>query len=40
MVSDSQSYDLDLRMFNAKEGIIFWLPIATDENNDITEYEI
>lgn len=40
LVSDNKSYDLDLRMFNAKEGVIFWLPIAMDENDDITEYEI
>ena len=40
LVSDNESYDLDLRMFNAKEGVIFWLPIAADENDDITEYEI
>lgn len=36
----TSSSELNLRMFNASEGIVFALPKASDPNNDISEYQI
>lgn len=36
----TSSSDLKLRMFNKGEGIVFGIPIASDPNNDIVEYQI
>ena len=38
--SDEETYNLDVRMFNAREGLIFAIPIASDKNEDIVSYEI